>query len=43
MQLAGDGVFRPPRDREEALRVLRAVVAAGVEKIDTGSTTERAR
>jgi aryl-alcohol dehydrogenase-like predicted oxidoreductase len=25
MQLAGDGVFGPPRDRDEALRVLRAV------------------
>jgi aryl-alcohol dehydrogenase-like predicted oxidoreductase len=35
MQLAGDGVFGPPRDREEALRVLRAAVAAGVDHIDT--------
>ena len=35
MQLAGDGVFGPPRDRDEALRVLRAVVAAGVDHIDT--------
>ena len=26
MQLAGDGVFGPPRDRDEALRVLRAAV-----------------
>ena len=25
MQLAGDGVFGPPRDRDEALRVLRAL------------------
>ena len=25
MQLAGDGVFGPPRDRDEALKVLRAV------------------
>ena len=25
MQLAGDGVFGPPRDREEALAVLDAV------------------
>ena len=31
MQLAGDGVFGPPRDRDEALQVLRAAVAAGVE------------
>jgi Aldo/keto reductase family len=35
MQLAGDGVFGPPRDRNEALQVLRAAVAAGVDHIDT--------
>jgi pyridoxine 4-dehydrogenase len=35
MQLAGDGVFGPPRDRGEALRVLRAAAAAGVNHIDT--------
>jgi pyridoxine 4-dehydrogenase len=35
MQLAGDGVFGPPRDRDEGLRVLRAAVAAGVDHIDT--------
>jgi pyridoxine 4-dehydrogenase len=35
MQLAGDGVFGPPRDRDEALRVLRAAVDAGVNHIDT--------
>ncbi|TCN32865.1 aldo/keto reductase family protein [Kribbella orskensis] len=35
MQLAGDGVFGPPGDRDEALRVLRATVAAGVDHIDT--------
>ncbi len=35
MQLAGDGVFGPPRDRGEALRVLRAAAAAGVDHIDT--------
>jgi pyridoxine 4-dehydrogenase len=35
MQLAGDGVFGPPRDRDEALQVLRAAVAAGVDHIDT--------
>jgi aryl-alcohol dehydrogenase-like predicted oxidoreductase len=35
MQLAGDGVFGPPRDRDEALRVLRAAVAAAVDHIDT--------
>jgi pyridoxine 4-dehydrogenase len=35
MQLAGPGVFGPPRDREAALTVLRAAVAAGVDHIDT--------
>jgi aryl-alcohol dehydrogenase-like predicted oxidoreductase len=35
MQLAGDGVFGPPRNRDEALRVLRAAVAARVDHIDT--------
>jgi pyridoxine 4-dehydrogenase len=35
MQLAGDGVFGPPRDRDEALLVLRAAVEAGVDHVDT--------
>ena len=35
MQLAGDRVFGPPRNRDEALRVLHAAVAAGVDHIDT--------
>ena len=35
MQLAGDGVFGPPRDRGEAIAVLRAAVDAGVDHIDT--------
>jgi pyridoxine 4-dehydrogenase len=35
MQLAGPGVFGPPRDREAALAVLRAAVASGVNHIDT--------
>jgi aryl-alcohol dehydrogenase-like predicted oxidoreductase len=35
MQLSGDGRFGPPRDRDEALLVLRAAVAAGVNHIDT--------
>jgi aryl-alcohol dehydrogenase-like predicted oxidoreductase len=35
MQLAGDGVFGPARDRDEALRVLRAAVEAGVDHVDT--------
>jgi len=35
MQLAGDGVYGPPRDLDEALAVLRAAVDAGVDHIDT--------
>jgi aryl-alcohol dehydrogenase-like predicted oxidoreductase len=35
MQLAGDGVFGPPRDHDEAIAVLRAAVDAGVDHIDT--------
>jgi pyridoxine 4-dehydrogenase len=35
MQLAGQGVFGPPRDREAAIAVLREAVAAGVDHIDT--------
>jgi len=35
MQLAGPGVFGPPKDRSAALAVLREAVAAGVNHIDT--------
>ncbi|MEA3009212.1 MAG: pyridoxine 4-dehydrogenase [Sphingomonadales bacterium] len=35
MQLAGPGVFGPPRDRDAALAILREAVAAGVNHIDT--------
>ena len=35
MQLAGPGVFGPPRDRDAALTVLREAVANGVNHIDT--------
>ena len=35
MQLAGPGVFGPPRDRETAIAVLREAVASGVDHIDT--------
>lgn len=35
MQLAGPEVWGPPRDRDEAVRVLRAAVDAGVNHIDT--------
>ena len=35
MQLAGPGVFGPPKDRSAALAVLREAVAQGVNHIDT--------
>ena len=35
MQLAGPGVWGPPRDRDAAVAVLRAAVDAGVTHIDT--------
>ena len=35
MQLAGPGVWGPPRDPDEAVRVLREAVEAGVNHIDT--------
>jgi pyridoxine 4-dehydrogenase len=35
MQLPGPGVFGPPRDRSQALAVLRRAVEAGVNHIDT--------
>jgi aryl-alcohol dehydrogenase-like predicted oxidoreductase len=35
MQLAGPGVFGPPRDHDAALAVLREAVARGVDHIDT--------
>jgi pyridoxine 4-dehydrogenase len=35
MQLAGPHVFGPPKDRAEAIAVLREAVAAGVNHIDT--------
>ena len=35
MQLAGSGVFGPPKDRDEAIRVLREVIALGINHIDT--------
>ena len=36
MQLAGPGVFGPPRDRSEAIAVLRTALELGVNHIDTG-------
>ena len=35
MQLAGKGVFGPPKDRDAAIAVLREAVARGVNHIDT--------
>ena len=35
MQLAGPGVFGPPKDRDMALAVLREAIAQGVNHIDT--------
>jgi aryl-alcohol dehydrogenase-like predicted oxidoreductase len=35
MQLAGPGVFGPPRDKDAAIAVLREAVASGVDHIDT--------
>jgi pyridoxine 4-dehydrogenase len=35
MQLAGPGVFGPPKDRKGALAVLREAVASGIDHIDT--------
>jgi pyridoxine 4-dehydrogenase len=35
MQLPGPGVFGPPRDRDEAIAVLRRAVELGVDHIDT--------
>ncbi|MFD0822913.1 aldo/keto reductase, partial [Micromonospora zhanjiangensis] len=35
MQLAGPGVFGPPKDRDAALAVLRTAVEIGIRHIDT--------
>ncbi len=35
MQLAGPGVFGPPKDRDEALAVLREAIELGITHIDT--------
>ena len=38
MQLAGPGVFGPPKDRRAALAVLREAIALGVNHIDTAAS-----
>nr|WP_255506683.1 aldo/keto reductase [Mycolicibacterium sp. 018/SC-01/001] len=38
MRLTGDGVWGPPADREECLRVLRRAVELGVDFIDTANS-----
>src|SRR5690348_18472756 len=40
MQLPGPGVFGPPRDRDEALAVLRRAVELDVDHIDTAQYYE---
>ena len=41
MQLAGPHVFGPPRDRDEAVAVLREAVELGINHIDTPTSTAR--
>jgi pyridoxine 4-dehydrogenase len=38
MRITGDGVWGPPRDRSEAIRVLRRAVELGVQLIDTADS-----
>lgn len=38
MRITGDGVWGPPKDREEALRVLRKLPELGVDFIDTADS-----
>src|SRR5512142_1397088 len=38
MRITGDGIFGPPRDRNEALRVLRRAIELGVNLIDTAES-----
>ena len=41
LQLAGPGVFGPPRDRAAAIEVLRTAVELGVNHIDTADAYGR--
>ena len=38
MRITGDGVWGPPRDKPEALRVLRRAVDLGIDFIDTADS-----
>ena len=38
MRITGDGIWGPPRDKAECLRVLKAAVEAGVDFIDTADS-----
>ena len=38
MRITGDGIWGPPKDREECLRVLRRTIALGINFIDTADS-----
>ena len=38
MRITGDGIWGPPRDKAECLRVLKAAIEAGVDFIDTADS-----
>jgi pyridoxine 4-dehydrogenase len=38
MRITGDGIWGPPKDKAESIRVLKAAVAAGVDFIDTADS-----
>src|SRR5580693_364932 len=38
MRITGEGIWGPPRDRDEAIRVLRRAVELGVDFIDTADS-----
>src|SRR3712207_8141614 len=38
MRITGEGIWGPPRDHDEALRVLRRAVELGVDLVDTADS-----
>ncbi len=38
MRITGDGIWGPPKDREEAIRVLKRAVELGINFIDTADS-----